>query len=284
MPAGSCGLRSARRCATRPRRAAPPLSGCASRSRRRKRRFTSSRSTSMPARRPEHLHRPALVGGRCPATAASSGGRARLPLARPPRAAGAGRPTCRVGDEPQLDVGREPAPAPVDDAADARRARPCARSTCSARRAHHRAEHLRDLARRATSSSMTSVPSSPSMRCRDRSRPCTSYCSRCRSAMRGIESPRARVVDEPGAAARAPRRRPRAGSSPRPRPAARPRAPGPTWAGTRRRARPGASACAGGCDGRSARRAARRPPGRYSVPLMLPDGFRPAHTGPRPMR
>ena len=68
------------------------------------------------------------------------------------------------------------------------------------------------------------------------------------------------VVDQARRAARAGRRRPREGSSPPPPRAARHRAPAPTWAGTRSRARPAGSACGDGCGGRSARRAAPEPP------------------------
>ncbi len=72
--------------------------------------------------------------------------------------------------------------------------------------------------------------------------------------------PAARVVQEARATARVPRARSRGGSWPRRRRATRRRARDPRSAGRRRRARPDASACAGGCDARSARPATRFQP------------------------
>ena len=238
--------------------AAPPLSGCASRSRRRKRRFTSSRSTSMPARKPEHLHRPALLGARCRATLSSSGGPPGCPVARRAPAAGAGTFHIAVGDEraPPRRASRPPQrPSTTRRIASSATSRPLGGS---ARRAHDRAEHLRhrravhvDLddelpvfAEHAMARPVEAVhvvlEAVPQRDARDR-----------RARARASWSRRGKQL----ALAR---RRSRAGSSPRPPRAARRRARARTSAGTRHRARPDASACAGGCGGRSARRAARR--------------------------
>ena len=140
-PAGSCGPRSAPRCAPPRPPLAPPLSGWASRSSRRKRRFTSSRSTSMPGAQPEHLHRPAPVGTdaapRAPPRAARPAStRPRTRAAAAPRSSGSAtmRSSTSAASPPQR-------PSTTRRIASSATVRP---ARVQRRRAHHRAEHLRD--------------------------------------------------------------------------------------------------------------------------------------------
>src|ERR1700694_3595775 len=95
---------------------APPLSGWASRNRRRKRRFTSSRSTSIPARKPS-TSIAQRWSGPTPLHNSSSGGPPEPPPARR-RERWAVPDPGRLRNDAQLDVGRETAPTPVQHPAD----------------------------------------------------------------------------------------------------------------------------------------------------------------------
>ena len=237
-------------------RCTAPWSGCASRTRRRNRRCTSSRSTAMSAGSPStsiaHRRSDGTPGPRTRST-------------DPARTPGAGG---RTPGDPLDGAGRRRGPraAPraehgrVDGPERDRRGR-----TAAGRRRRHAAP--RSPATPAARGGRAPGGAAPSparrrrsrIRCRDRSSPCVSVCRRYRNAMRGTVSPFGaswtkrpeRVVlllVEPGhvlgdhrAEQHARRTRHR------------------WWAGRRRRARRVGSACAGACGGCSARRAARCP-------------------------
>ena len=231
--------------------ATPPESGCASRSRRRKRRLTSSRSTSIPAAEPEHLHRPPLLGGDA-APRFLLGRRARRPRPRPRERRRHRR--LAVAQLAQLDVGGEPGPPAVDHTPDRVEHHTAARRR-EGGRGHDRAEHLRrrrpvpvELDDELSVLAEHAVPR-PVEPVHVVLQPVAQRDARDRQAVaRLVEQPRqqlALLFGDEGQAGRD-ERRDQGGTVP----------PGRTSAGRRGRARRDGSACADGCGGRSARRAA----------------------------
>ena len=231
-----------------------PWSGWARRTRRRKRCCTSSCSTSMSAREPEHLHRPAalrrhpgprVLGAAGPPGAGRGRAHARDPLEAPRDVEALGH---HAGTRDRVGDGPEP------DRAPRRRER---------RRAHHRADHLRrrrpvevELEARPVTAvldvgAVDPVPGEIQP-VRVGLQPVPQRDARDAQAVARVVEEATQGVELLLVEARQALRRPRHRAAPR-------RTPARSWAGRRRRARPAASAGAGACGGCSTRRAAPGP-------------------------